>query len=511
MQQMPLSENGPFPTVPAPSPSTDRPTDKSLGGSLSVSPHNGSARQSTWPHATGQSNGHGSHAGTANAAARGDFRLTELVGRAEMSIGELERLARTTLDATAAASQAAADLQERLRLGVRMLQAFDVQIDRSQQAAGQVQAQLHPQMLQQVVLQVQAQLHAHMQAQMQAQMAGLGQQAEMRLRAVTEACERRFGEAIAAIDERIAATERSFETRVGTAQDALRHRADELMAGCAERLESLAATRAEIAPGEQRTATSLADGEDRVRTLLAEIERRAAGIEATVGRAEERLRQLNRQSVEAADGLLGTVGTATTLKDLVADEARTSKRLADEAAATTRELQSELAGLLERCTTTRATLDRDLTSFVDAARSVESRTSAVRALQGELDALLTRLGPWESMVRRDIQPASHVMETISTTVRRSLAEEMKGFSSALRSLASRAETAFATGRFDEFSAVTDAIESSVPADPPTAGVPEPPAPSQRTTVLPLDTHRLTAEIMALENTTLLRPTDTHVA
>ncbi|MBL9150386.1 MAG: hypothetical protein JNM94_17000 [Phycisphaerae bacterium] len=534
------ASNGSLPAHPATShlnghshgaPAPSAPMD----GALSVSAPNGAPRPTSWSapnghptgHPTGHANGHGYPNGHA------DPRLGDLVSRAEMSIGELERLARTTLDATTAATQSAADLQERLRLGVRMLQAFDVQIDRAQQTAGHVQAQLlsqlNPQALQQIAMQVQATVHA----QAQAHLMQVVQQGEMRIRSATEALERRVTEAMGflderlraaneqiarLVDERLSAAERSIEAKYGPARDELRRFADEMAAGFAAKLDRVVSERT-VAPSPN--VHELHDAETRVRALLGEIEHRATSVEATIARADERLRQLNRQSAEAADGLLGTVGTATTLKDLIAAEAADSKRLADDAAATTRELQSELSQLVERCITTRAALGHEMQDFVEASRTAEARSAAMRAMQTELDALLTRLAPWESLVRRELSPASHVVETISSTVRQSLAEEMKGFTNALRTIASRAETAFSNAKFDEFSAFAECLAAddcfSTALDMPSAhamaAVAMPATQSAlaatndvpRTSVTSLDTNRLSAEIMALDQTSLLRP------
>lgn len=478
------------PQVPTPDPT------------LSVSAHHAPA----WPHGSGYSNGNGNSGG--NGTNGVPPRLGELVNRAEGSIGELERLTRTTLDATSAAAQASAELQERLRLGVRMLQAFDVQIQRSEQVAGQAPAQLHPQVLQQLAAQIQAHVQLQVQNQLQGQLAAIAQQCEMRVRAATDGFERRLAETLPFLDERVRAAheqiarlvedrlanaERSIEDRHGPVRDDLRRYADELVSSFAVRLDGLMHERSVATP-------NASDCDARLTALLASIEQRATVVDTTVARAEERMRQLDRQSTEAADALLGTVGTAATLKDLVADEARECKRLADEAGTTTRELQRELSTIVERCMTSRATLTHDLAKFVDAARSADQRTASVKALQSELEALITRLAPWESLVRGNGQPIQHVVETVSSSVRQSIGDELKSFSHALRSLANRAEHAFATGSLDEFSALR--VDAT-----PTATTPAPATPHEvpRTSVLPIETRRLTAEILALDSSSLMKP------
>ncbi|MFO0826679.1 MAG: hypothetical protein U0572_00895 [Phycisphaerales bacterium] len=497
MTHFPHAENGAFAPVP---------NTAANDAALSVSAHHPTARGTNgW--ISGAANGNGTSGNgyaTPNGNRAAEPRLHELVARAESSAGELERLARTTLDATAAATQAAVDLQERLRLGVRMLQAFDVQIQRSEQSAGQAQAQLNPQAIQQLAAQIQMQLHG--------QLAAIEQQSEMRIRGATEAFERRVAELVPFLDDRIRAAheqvsrivedriaraERMIEDRYGPVRDDLRRYADELVASFAARLDAAHRERA-------AAHAPTPEAEARLNALLARIDERAAAVDATMARAEDRLRQLDRQSVEAADSLLGTVGTAATLKDLVADEARESKRLADEAGATTRELQRELAAVVEQCTTVRATLSHELAEFREAARAAEQRSASVKALQTEIDALLTRLAPWEAAVRTNGQPMQQVVESVSAGLRQSVAEEMRVFSQTLRTLAARAEQSFANARFDEFSAVRESeTTKAIPTPTPTPTEPSTPT-IPHTSHLPIETRRLSAEILALDATNLLK-------
>ncbi len=485
--------------------------------------HNAASRPAS-PLGTPHSQPNGHHNGDTHS---GDTRtrLADLVVRAEASIDELERLARTALDATAASGQAAADLQERLRLGVRMLQAFDVQIQRCEAAA----TQAGPQMGLQIASQFTNQMNA------------VAQQSEMRVRAAIEALEQRMHEAlpflderlraaheqvVRTVDERIGASERRLDERQDAMREELRRFADELAESFARRLDAmvsersaaLQATPAAPAIDLDAALAPLSAFEQRMTTMMNDLERRAAQLDGqvrgTIDANEARLRHLIRESTEAADGLLGTVGTAGTLRDLIADEARASRRLADEAHATCRDHQREMQDMLERCAIARSSLEQQLHDLRTAAAETEARLAAAKSLRTDIEHTLRQITPLESSLRQDNAAMHSVVETISSNVRQSLAEEMRNFSHALRGLAARAETAFAHGRFDEFSAVPEA--GTVAAAVPTTtqddacglelnghAVTDVHAATMPTS--PIDTRRLTAEILALDTSSLLRP------
>jgi hypothetical protein len=475
-------------------------------------------------------------------------RLADLVVRAEASIDELERLARTALDATAASGQAAADLQERLRLGVRMLQAFDVQIQRCEAAATQAGPQ--------VGLQIASQISSQIGAQFTNQMSAVAQQSELRVRAAVEALEQRMHEAlpflderlrgaheqvVRTVDDRITAAERRLDERQEAMREELRRFADDMAASFAHRLDAMVEERRTAlaqAPAAQSVdldaaLAPLASFESRVTTMMNDLERRAAQLDGqirnTIDANDARLRSLIRESTEAADGLLGTVGTAGTLRELIADEARASRRLADEAHATCRDHQREMQDMLERCAIARSSLEQQLHDLRTAAAETEARLAAAKSLRSDIEHTLQQITPLEASLRldptlRQDNAAMHsVVETISTNVRQSLAEEMRNFSHALRGLAARAETAFAQGRFDEFSAVPEVSATPTATAPFVThessiirahdeldgqelnghAVTDVHASSMPTT--PIDTRRLTAEILALDATSLLRP------
>ncbi len=434
----------------------------------SSGPSNGNGKSTPTPRLTSPSN----TSGTSNTPT--EARLANLVVRAESSIDELERLARTALDATAASAQAATDLQERLRLGVRMLQAFDVQIQRCEQTNSHVASQLN------------GQVGVQMAAQFTNQIGAVTQQCEMRVRGALDALEHRMNDAVPFLDERLRQAheqvgriveerlgnaERRIEDRYGPVRDDLRRYADELATSFAKRLDAILDQRVnerigtlleaaiESRLGAIRPVTSMSPEtieaanamEARLRGLLGETEGRLGAIDASLGRADTRLSSLIRETTEAADGLLGTLGTAATLKDLIGDEARASRRLADEAHATSREHQREMEDLLERCSIARSSLDQQLHLLRETAAEADGRITAAKALRGEIEETLHRIAPIESALRPDSEPMQNVVESISSNVRQALAEDMRSFSQALRGLAARAEHAFETARFDEFS------------------------------------------------------------
>jgi hypothetical protein len=528
-----------------------RPTPSAANAHGGTNGHsNGNGKATPTPRLTSPANTGGSSNTPTEA------RLANLVVRAESSIDELERLARTALDATAASSQAATDLQERLRLGVRMLQAFDVQIQRCEQTNSHVASQLN------------GQVGVQMAAQFTNQIGAVTQQCEMRLRGALDALEHRMNDAVPFLDERLRQAhdqvgriveerlgnaERRIEDRYGPVRDDLRRYADELATSFAKRLDAILDQRVnerigtlleaaiESRLGAIRPVTSMSPEtieaanamEARLRGLLGETEGRLGAIDASLGRADARLSSLIRETTEAADGLLGTLGTAATLKDLIGDEARASRRLADEAHATSREHQREMEDLLERCSIARSSLDQQLHLLRETAAEADGRITAAKALRGEIEETLHRIAPIESALRPDSEPMQNVVESISSNVRQALAEDMRSFSQALRGLAARADHAFETARFDEFSPMPDLLMSmtssmdfeplglrtdeasaaqygpaaTTPVSSTMVGAHGDPATDAHTgslSTLPVDTRRLTAEIMALDATTLLR-------
>lgn len=518
-------------------------------------------------------NGIAHTAGHGNGTPPTEARLVDLVVRAESSIDELERLAATALDATAASAQAATDLQERLRLGVRMLQAFDVQIQRCEQVGSQSNAQLQQQMHGQ--LQAQG---VQMTAQFANQMSAIAQQCDMRVRGLVETLEQRMNETVPflderirqahesvtmhvgrIVDERIAGAERAIDERYGPVRDDLRRYADDLVASFAKRLdtvleqgvneriaavlesaiESRLGKLQPVGPAAQalsETVAQMSELDERMHGRLRDAEMRVNALDLALRNADQRLNTLLRQAEETTDALLGTVGTASTLKDLIADEARVSRRLADEAHATSREHQREIQDLLERAAIAKSSLDQQLQLIREMGAEADGRLDSARAMRGEIEATIQRMAPIESALRSDSAPLQHVVESISSNVRQTLAEDMRSFSTALRGLAARAEhafmpTRFDPARFDEFSPMPDPMSTPAPfpleptevfsgSDPMRAtdmhgmtgmtsmhgmhGNPSTDVHAGSMSTLPVDTRRLTAEVMALDATTLLR-------
>ena len=85
-------------------------------------------------------------------------RLSDLVARSEMALVHLESRLNDERSASERAVRATAEMEERLRLGVRMLQALDMQVERGEQAAAQSQEMLARS--QELLAQTHGQLHA---------------------------------------------------------------------------------------------------------------------------------------------------------------------------------------------------------------------------------------------------------------------------------------------------------------------------------------------------------------
>jgi hypothetical protein len=399
--------------------------------------------------------------------------------------------------------QCVAELQERLRLGVRMLQAFDVQIQRSELANGQVTQQL-----------------AH-------QLNTVAQQSELRVRGAIDILDRRLAESVPFLDERLqqaheqvarlvedrlSSAERRIEERHGPVRDELRRFADELTAGFAARLDELlreriAAAAATLPSPRPAVDPAALDALDRrVGDLLANAERRIAALESGLAAAEVRAARIAVESSEATDALLGTIGTASSLKDLIAEDVRESRRVAEEVKQSTREMDRDLNDVVDRCGNARASATEALRTFEQASRTLEARTAAIDALRIGLDGLEARLAPWEPLARQGGEPLRNLVDSASNAVRQSLADDMRAFSQALKSLATRADSAFTAARFDEFSAAREQsfgeISPLAAATVPGTGAAE--AADQPSAALPIETRRLTAEILALDASSLLR-------
>lgn len=412
--------------------------------------------------------------------------------RAESTARELDRLIRTAAELSGAGHHAAAELQERLRLGVRMLQAFDVQIQRGEQAGQQLAAQLGPQLQAFIAEQVQAQIQTQIQNQIQAQIQA---QVRMHVEARVEAALRQ------PLDGAIAAASERVDVAIARSIESLEARRAAILAQLDESAASIAGGSPSLPRGEH-----LAEIEHRVRALVDDAESRLANLEA-------RARALETRSTEAADGLLGTVGTATTLKELVGDEIREQRRLAAETEAAIREVQGDLVALVERCATVRSDLTETLHRSLDASRVVEERVSSATALVDSLESLI---GKVDGAIARRPQPAAE--DSNAAHLRPAVNEDLLDFTQALRQLAAKAEQSFVNGRFDEFSPARPAAPVA-PATSPAPPVLErtaeagasvrPPMTSQTSgqtsgAPLPIDTRHLTAEILALDATSLLR-------
>jgi hypothetical protein len=102
-------------------------------------------------------------------------------------------------------------------------------------------------------------------------------------------------------------------------------------------------------------------------------------------------------------------------------------------------------------------VDRTRSAREELYRQVEEldRVAATARSTGEsLTGLAGRLEPWTPLLdgERNLNGvADSLVETISSGIRASLSADIRNFSQGLRSLASTAENAFASVRFDELS------------------------------------------------------------
>jgi hypothetical protein len=360
-----------------------------------------------------------------DAGRHGTDLLLGIVERSEGVFRQLETLAVRAAEVSHEANHASAELQERLRLGVKMLQAFDVQFERAK-AMGPASEPAAP---------------AHFPVEALAELE----------RRMTE----RHEATLAACTERIVAEASLHAVRAAEAATVHRestvHLAEEEIRSRIERLVDETVERA-IA----RIAQRFDDETSRREWRLGEIEGRArdltGGLEDSVGRAEDLLRRLGETghwAEERNQALRGTCETAGAIQSHLASELETSGRQLAETREGVRESLRELVELVDRTRTAREELYRQV-------EDLDRVATTARATGDGLSNLAGRLEPWTPLLNgeRNLNGvADTLVETISGGIRASLEADIKNFSQGLRSLASTAENAFSSVRIDELARV----------------------------------------------------------
>lgn len=439
----------------------------------------------------------------------GPARLSDLVARAEPLLARLESALAEGAARSEQAAKGSTDLDERLRLGVRMLQAFDVQVDRCARASDDARGTLEAlgasidaardaiqslaapaaaasdspapdadalrglvdeavrrsvaQDLPPVALDAARQAAEQFVEQfVEARLTAFGTTIDERLSALAadlraappSASADAAAPAQAAIDARLAEFDEAIEWRLSRAKEVVlevESRIDAAVSGklawldgeLGARLERIgqAAARAEEAQG--RLEASLASANDRAAALGQALES-IATAESAISRAEraaEAIRALGTDSERLIETLSARTGDATALREALGATLHELSAARESAQGELRRLRDDLGWLVEKG-------ERIGGELVERADAANARLSGLgEAVQG-LAPALAELESLRDLLSADGDRIAPVAESIASAVRDELRADMRGFATALRQLASRAESSFSTVRID---------------------------------------------------------------
>ncbi|MSR40558.1 MAG: hypothetical protein EXS10_01465 [Phycisphaerales bacterium] len=370
----------------------------------------------------------GTQASPPNAVHGSIMRVAETFARGEQTLAQLEGCLKESRDVSTSAVVQANELQERLRLGVRMLQALDVQLKRGEQAtpmleqgiqesdamlariasasitldtAAESAAARATEHVAQRIDAVLAEKLAWLDGEVQWRLARLGDvesQVERAVQAKLATFSSALDQVTKALAQRIDTATASFDVRIAKASDLARMTADAEIA---------------IAHLEQRLACA--------RHTLSEVESKlGGGVEELDARAQT-LAALRDDVVHLTRTLSGTCADTGTALQTSIDEAR--------------RMQDSMRFLVER--------------GEEAAGSLAIAEDRLARSKGGIDATLRALEPWESIVLGgDPTKIASAARGIAAVVREQLSSEMRVVSASLRQLAQRTERAFSSIELD---------------------------------------------------------------
>ena len=343
---------------------------------------------------------------SAPAPHRSAERLGEMIARAELLLLHLESRLHDERTASERAARATAEMEERLRLGVRMLQAIDMQVERGEQASAQAQELL-----------VRAESHAR-------------ESTDGAQSAIKELAEGIVREKFEWIERELAWR---FE-RVKEIEERIEHAANGKLAWLDSELGQRLA-RVNDACGQVETALARADG------MMA----RLASTTDLVDRAERvsgALAAANEESERQVAALAQRLGDAAALREAVGTVSHEVAAAREVVAGELRRMRDDLFWLTERG-------ERISSELVDRADSAAACAHALRVHTEAANPILQEFSSWMPLLtgegRERLAP---VADAIAGRVRDTLAVDMRGFSTALRQFADRADHAFAQVRLD---------------------------------------------------------------
>lgn len=358
--------------------------------------------------------GSGSGSGSSSAGSSGSgssSRLAELTSRAELAAKHLhERLVdeRSIADRAARAS---IELEERLRLGVRMLQAFDVQIERSEQTTRGAE--------------------------------GAVASAEERLAAKQAEIAARLGNDLdAAIDARIAAVlDRAAQEKVEWIERELAWRFDRVRE-VEERIErAVNATLGWLDTEIEKRLAASSGLVERAEELAARLASQSDALERAE-RTAGALAGLNAEGERHIATLAARTGDATALREALGTLMHEMSAAREFVQGDLRRMRDELGWLAEKS-------ERLTGELVEGADRANAAVVALATETRNAGPVLEELASWGPILTgSDDSRVRPIADAIAGRIRGELAVDMRGFSQALRQLASRAEGSFGAIRVD---------------------------------------------------------------
>jgi hypothetical protein len=374
-----------------------------MDGSASAAPLSVAAPRvtSTHPHTTPPNT-----TSTQVSPSSGPARLSDLVARAETLIAHLEsRLIEEKLT-NERASKSIADLDERLRIGVRMLQAFDVQVERGEGVATRVEATVRTadEGFRNNAQSAERAIHALADRLAQEKFEWLERELSWRFDRVKEVEER----IEQAANGKLAWLDGELEARLGRIGESVARASDVL----------------------ERTESAIARIE-RSNEMVDRAERATAALAGLTSESQRHIETLVARTSDAGAlrEALGTlVHEVSAAREVVQGELR--------------RMRDDLGWLVEKG-------ERIGGELVERADRAAVHADELRASTDAGAQIASELAVWKDLLAgTDRDRVRPIADAIASSVRDELAVDMRGFSNALRQLASRADGAFAAIRVD---------------------------------------------------------------
>jgi hypothetical protein len=373
------------------------------------------------------------------AAGHGPTRLADLVARAEGAIQRLEAQLVEERGSAERAARATVDIDERLRLGVRMLQAFDVQLERGESSATRAK---------EAIAQAEASSIASMSASIsetiarlvETQIAQLAPRIEQEVAgalARAHAVEGEISEKLRGASERVDHLGRELDwrfERVGEVESRLEEAAN----------SKLAWLDTELSQRAERLAGAVADAESRLarsESILARLD----GLDGMIERAERAtaaIGGLTANSERQIEALAQRTGDASALREALGTLVHEISAAREVVSGEIRRMRDDLGWLVEKG-------ERLSGELVERADRAAACSEEIRGVARDSEPMVAELRAWRPILEgNDASRVHGLAESIAAGVRDELASDMRGFAAALRQLAARADGAFAHIRVD---------------------------------------------------------------